>query len=85
MAVVNVPDPQATVSKSVTVKAQVCVQPFVAISRFPNPIKPLKVAAATEPPVIVMLENVPAPVFNILALASPIAVAPHQVLPVSSV
>lgn len=39
----------------------------------------------SEPPDIVTLENVAAPVFSILAVELPISVAPHQVLPLESV
>jgi len=57
----------------------------LAKSKLPNPIVPSKIDAATEPPVIVMLLKAPSPVFNILAVASSIAIAPHQELPSSSV
>ena len=81
----NVPAVHSTVSASVTENTLDCVHPRTATSTFPSPIIPLRTEVATEPPVIVMSENVPAPVFNILAVESSISMAPHQEFPSLSV
>lgn len=84
-AAVNTPAPQATVSASVTLNTQVCVHPLLAKFRLLRPTNPFRVDVATEPPVIVTLVNVAAPVFNIFALPSAKAIEPHQEFPSVSV
>ena len=85
LAEVKVPAVQATVSSSVDEKTPSKVHPQFAISKLPKLIKPLRIEAETEPPVMVTFVKVATPVFNIFALPSTKAIAPHQEFPVSSV